>query len=53
MVMATQIKRFNAFVTVRVVSLSGLKTLSFPLTAKSYDKEQGMGKIGILETVKY
>ncbi|MDD1441931.1 hypothetical protein MEO93_16520, partial [Dolichospermum sp. ST_sed3] len=36
-VLATQIERFNAFITARVASLSGLKPLSFPLTARFYD----------------
>ncbi|MEA5617260.1 type II toxin-antitoxin system RelE/ParE family toxin [Cronbergia sp. UHCC 0137] len=35
--MVTQIKRFNAVKTARVDSLSALKCLSFPLTARSYD----------------
>jgi len=36
-VLATQIERFNAVKTARVASLSGLKPLSFPLTASFYD----------------
>ena len=37
MVIATQIKRFNAVKTARAASLSALKCLSFSLTARSYE----------------